>query len=66
MMMISAIQCPSCGAEKEERMPLEACQIIYECTECGAVLRPKPGDCCVFCSYGTVPCPTSKTRRFPS
>jgi hypothetical protein len=20
-------------------------------------LRPKQGDCCVFCSYGTVPCP---------
>ena len=18
---------------------------------------PKPGDCCVFCSYATVPCP---------
>jgi hypothetical protein len=21
------------------------------------VLRPKPGDCCVFCSYGSVKCP---------
>ena len=24
---------------------------------CGTLLRPKSGDCCVFCSYGTVPCP---------
>jgi hypothetical protein len=21
------------------------------------LLRPKPGDCCVFCSYGSVKCP---------
>jgi hypothetical protein len=20
-------------------------------------LKPEPGDCCVFCSYGSVPCP---------
>nr|WP_304572174.1 GDCCVxC domain-containing (seleno)protein [Salinisphaera sp. LB1] len=22
------------------------------------MLKPKPGDCCVFCSFGTVPCPS--------
>jgi hypothetical protein len=21
------------------------------------LLRPKPGDCCVFCSYGDMKCP---------
>ncbi|MGH7537526.1 MAG: GDCCVxC domain-containing (seleno)protein [Gemmatimonadales bacterium] len=24
---------------------------------CQKLLRPKPGDCCVFCSYGSVECP---------
>nr|WP_279311244.1 GDCCVxC domain-containing (seleno)protein [Salinibacter ruber] len=24
---------------------------------CRTVLRPEEGDCCVFCSYGRVPCP---------
>ena len=24
---------------------------------CGTLLRPKAGDCCVFCSYGSVKCP---------
>ena len=24
---------------------------------CRVRLRPKPGDCCVFCSYGSVRCP---------
>nr|WP_274594844.1 GDCCVxC domain-containing (seleno)protein [Parasedimentitalea marina] len=38
-------------------MPTDSCQWFYDCTKCGAVLKPLPGDCCVFCSYGTVPCP---------
>src|SRR5712692_9807867 len=25
--------------------------MVYECGSCRTVLRPKPGDCCVFCSY---------------
>jgi GNAT superfamily N-acetyltransferase len=25
--------------------------------QCATVLRPKAGDCCVFCSYGSVECP---------
>jgi len=38
-------------------MPADACQYFYECTGCHTLLRPKPGDCCVFCSYGSAPCP---------
>ena len=38
-------------------MPTDACQFFYECAGCGALLRPKPGECCVFCSYGSVRCP---------
>jgi hypothetical protein len=54
---ISEITCPHCGHRKREEMPLGACQFFYECEGCGTVLRPKPGDCCVYCSYGSVPCP---------
>ena len=53
----STLTCPECGMAKTETMPTDACQYFYDCTGCGVVLRPKPGDCCVFCSYGTVPCP---------
>lgn len=38
-------------------MPTDACLFFHECVNCHARLRPKPGDCCVFCSYGSVPCP---------
>lgn len=38
-------------------MPTTACLFFHQCTGCGNLLRPKDGDCCVFCSYGSVPCP---------
>ena len=53
----STITCPNCGQQKEEHMPTDACQYFYQCEQCEAVLKPKQGDCCVFCSYGTAPCP---------
>lgn len=53
----STLTCPECGFAKSETMPTDACQWFYDCTHCHAVLRPLPGDCCVYCSYGTHPCP---------
>ena len=53
----SVITCPQCGFRKEETMPTDACQHFYECQGCKAILKPEAGDCCVFCSYGTVKCP---------
>ena len=53
----SEITCPQCGHVSRETMPTDACQWFYDCKDCGALLKPKEGDCCVFCSYGTVPCP---------
>lgn len=53
----STLTCPQCGHAAVETMPLDACQFFYDCAGCGAVLKPEPGDCCVYCSYGSVPCP---------
>lgn len=53
----SVITCPLCGGVAAEDMPTDACLYFYECTHCHALLRPRSGDCCVFCSYGTVKCP---------
>ena len=53
----SVLTCSQCGHVKREVMPTDACQFFYECEHCKAVLRPKPGDCCVFCSFGSVKCP---------
>jgi hypothetical protein len=53
----SLFTCPACGFARLETMPADACQFYYECTNCKTLLRPKAGDCCVFCSYGSVKCP---------
>ena len=53
----STVTCPACGACAHESMPTDSCIYFWECPQCRALLKPKAGDCCVFCSYGTVPCP---------
>ncbi|HEY9531590.1 MAG TPA: GDCCVxC domain-containing (seleno)protein [Burkholderiales bacterium] len=59
----SVLTCPACGYVKPESMSTDACQFFYECGNCGKVLRPKTGDCCVFCSYGSVACPPKQKQR---
>ncbi|HET7591883.1 MAG TPA: GDCCVxC domain-containing (seleno)protein [Rhodanobacteraceae bacterium] len=59
----STITCPFCGHRDVETMPENACVFFHPCAGCGKLLRPKPGDCCVFCSYGDVPCPPVQRQR---
>jgi hypothetical protein len=57
------LTCPACAAQFVEPMPVDACIYFYDCRACGAQLQPRPGDCCVFCSYGSVPCPPVQEAR---
>jgi hypothetical protein len=59
----STITCPHCGHQEVETMPTDACQFFYDCKGCGDILRPKVGDCCVFCSYGSISCPPVQQAR---
>lgn len=63
MVFESVVTCPCCGATKMETMPVDACIVVTECATCGATLRPKPGHCCIYCSYGSVPCPPVQAQR---
>lgn len=60
---VSTLTCPECGHAREEAMPENACLYFYKCLGCGTLLKPNPGDCCVFCSYGSVPCPPVQEAR---
>ena len=51
------LRCPVCEFEETCRMPTDACTFFHECKGCHTLLRPTPGDCCVFCSYGSERCP---------
>jgi hypothetical protein len=63
MILESVITCPRYTTARSERMPTDACQFFYVCSGCGTMLRPKQGDCCVFCSYDSVPCPPIQAER---
>jgi len=58
----STLTCPHCGRAEKLTMRTDSCQYYYECAACETMLKPRPGDCCVFCSYGDVPCPPIQRR----
>ena len=59
----SEITCPECGHKKMETMPIDACVYFYVCENCKATLKPLHGDCCVYCSYGSVKCPPVQSGK---
>ena len=56
------LTCPECGFVEDIEMPTDACNFFHECVNCKAILKPRPGDCCVFCSYADVACPSKQTE----
>ena len=38
-------------------MPINYPEFFYDCETCKKLIKPLKGDCCIFCSYGSVPCP---------
>ncbi len=59
---ITTLTCPMCEHTATEVMPTDQCIYYYQCMECGSLLTPEPGDCCVFCSYGSNACPPAQAR----
>ena len=59
----STLTCPVCGLATVESMPTDACLFFWNCPGCGARLKPLAGDCCVFCSYGSVKCPPKQIEQ---
>lgn len=53
----ATLTCPKCLFQQKMVMPIDACQYFYKCVHCGKTLKPKKGDCCVFCSYADSKCP---------
>ena len=59
----STLTCPECGTTQLLTMPEDYCLWFHDCPSCGDKLKPLPGDCCVFCSYGDVPCPPIQLNK---
>jgi hypothetical protein len=56
IIITTVICCPVCKFKSELRMIPNESKVFHFCEECGAKLKPRPGDCCVYKSFGTVPC----------
>lgn len=61
--LTAVLTCPKCGKEQETKMPTDACQHFYKCIHCGEILKPKDGECCVFCSYADIKCPPKQEEQ---
>lgn len=55
--LTATLTCPACGTRTSMAMPTDACMFFFPCPGCGVTLKPKRGDCCVFCSYADRRCP---------
>ena len=53
----ATLTCLHCGHDAHEVMPTDRCIVEYDCPACSQTVKPKAGDCCVFCSYADRPCP---------
>lgn len=62
MKIQATITCPECNSKQVERMPINACQYFYACPNCQKKIKPKPHDCCVFCSYADTKCPSKQNE----
>lgn len=58
----AVFKCPKCNTKQMVKMPIDACQYFYKCVSCNEIIKPKKGDCCVFCSYADSKCPPKQKR----
>jgi len=48
----TVVTCPSCNHKQTMMMPRNFCERSFHCYNCKKDHAEKPGDCCIFCSYG--------------
>jgi hypothetical protein len=56
--MEAIIDCPNCHQGTTATIPEVACLYFFKCPRCNVTMKPLAGDCCVFCSYSSVDCPS--------
>ena len=51
------MKCPNCRTTETVTMDQKIPGDFFTCKECEKTHEPRLGDCCVYCSYGSVNCP---------
>ena len=56
------LTCPNCGATQTVKMlALEVCS-VYQCNTCKEIIQAHTNECCVYCEYGEVKCPSEQVK----
>ncbi len=63
LVLETVLQCPHCGHKSHEAMPTNSCKFFHKCGNCSELVKPKEGECCVFCSYGESICPPAQEHE---
>jgi hypothetical protein len=61
--IFSTLTCPACGYQAEFQMPLHARKKFFQCANCHSHFESNKDKCCIFCSYGSVPCPNAQMKK---
>lgn len=59
---LAELICPQCGIRISKSIGLSACIVRHTCPSCSIVIRPRPGEGCIFSSYGSVGYPLNKSN----
>ncbi len=46
------LACPQCRTQIATSIAHSACVVSHPCSNCGMIIRPRPGEGCIFSSYG--------------
>jgi hypothetical protein len=58
----SLITCPACSHTVSEKVSRETVKRVFHCPQCLKWLEPKPGDHCIYDSYGSFKCPSLQLK----
>jgi hypothetical protein len=56
------LTCPECGAEENVEMLSMEIARIYKCDTCNEISHVNEDECCVYCQYGEVKCPSEQVK----
>ncbi|WP_293596999.1 MULTISPECIES: GDCCVxC domain-containing (seleno)protein [unclassified Polynucleobacter] len=56
----TTITCPNCRGQESLEISQGYSQHLYRCPSCSTILKPKSGDCCIFCSFGSLDCSSAE------
>ncbi|WP_285896681.1 GDCCVxC domain-containing (seleno)protein [Polynucleobacter corsicus] len=54
--VLTTITCPDCCGQETLEISQGYSQHLYRCPSCSTILKPRSGDCCIFCSFGSQDC----------